>query len=176
MRIDLATPDDCPAIAAVQVLAWQHAYEGILPAAYLASLSAEAREATWRESVAKGRPQVLVARGAGAVQGFIAFGASRDEGAPADRAEVWALYATPAVWSQGVGRALWLSARDRLLDHGMRSASLWVLTRNRRAILFYAKAGFAPEPRSARWFTMGGEQVQELRCVCNLAAQADRAA
>lgn len=168
MRIDLATPDDCPAIAAVQVLSWQHAYEGIFPADYLAALSVATREATWREAVATGRPQVLVARSAGVVQGFIAFGPSRDEGAPADRAEIWALYATPEVWSQGVGRALWLNARDRLLDHGMRSASLWVLTRNRRAILFYAKAGFAPEPRSARWFTMGGEQVQELRCVSKM--------
>jgi hypothetical protein len=48
-----------------------------------------------------------------------------------------------------------------------------VLTRNRRAILFYAKAGFAPEPRSARWFTMGGDEVQELRCVCRMAAGAE---
>jgi ribosomal protein S18 acetylase RimI-like enzyme len=170
MRIEPATPDDCPAIAALQVLSWQHAYEGILPAPFLASLDAAPREAQWRGALSKGQPQLLVARSDGQVQGFIAYGPSRDADAPADRAEIWALYVTPAMWSQGVGRALWLSARDRLLDRGMRTVSLWVLTRNRRAILFYAKAGFAPEPRSARWFTMGGDEVQELRCVCRLDA------
>ena len=169
MKFELAQADDCHAIAAVQVLSWQHAYEGILPADYLATLSVEAREAVWRKAMAEGQPQLLVARSETGVEGFIAFGPSRDRGAPADRAEIWALYTAPTVWSQGIGRALWLQARERLVEQGMRTVSLWVLTRNRRAILFYAAAGFAPEPGSARWFTMGGEQVQELRCTCDIA-------
>lgn len=173
MRIELATPDDCHGIAAVQVLSWQHAYEGIVPADYLATMEVDSRAARWRDTLAQGKGQVLVARDEQGIQAFIAFGPSRDEDAPPDRAEIWALYASPLHWSQGVGRALWIEARARLFDRGVRSVSLWVLARNARAIMFYALAGFAPEARSSRWIALGGAELQELRCVCRIDTLAD---
>lgn len=168
MLIEPATPQDSRAIAQVQVLSWQHAYEGILPRNVLSTLNVDQREAQWRSALASARPQVLVARADGVVQGFIAFGASRDADAPPGRAEVWALYLAPPAWSCGWGRMLWLAARDRLRAHGHASVSLWVLAANARAILFYAAAGFAPEAKSARLITVGGVQVRELRCSCSL--------
>lgn len=163
LRIDAATPDDCRAIAEVHVRSWQHAYPDLLPAAYLDALSVERREAVWRASLAKGEPQILLARNDAGVCGFIAFGGSRDADIAPDCGEVWALYLAPDAWSQGIGRALWLAAWQRLVAQGYTSASLWVIDGNRRAIAFYEAAGFVAEPASAKRFEIGGTMLDELR-------------
>ena len=163
MRIAQATPEDCRAIAEVHVLSWQHAYKGILPAEYLASLSIEQRETMWRESIAKEQPQVLVAKSEGEVLGFVAFGPSRDDGVSPNRAEIWALYLAPSSWSRGLGRGLWLASLERMVAQGFKTVSLWVIAGNERAIRFYAAAGFKPEPTSIRGFMLGGVQLQEVR-------------
>lgn len=168
MRIAPATIEDSRAIAQVQVVSWQHAYEGLLPADYLRTLDVASREAQWRYVLQHQRAQVLLALVDGVVQGFIAYGPSRDADTPPGRAEIWAFYLAPLAWSQGWGRQLWLAARAQLQAQGYASVSLWVLAGNRRAILFYAKAGFAPEPGAARDFTLGGAQHRELCCVCRI--------
>ena len=167
MRIEPATPEDCRAIAEVHVLSWQHAYQHLLPAEFLASLSVEQRAAMWQESLATGRPQLLVARDHGQIAGFVAFGPSRDEGAPPHCAEVWAIYVAPSSWSRGVGRMLWLAAKDRMLAQGYKMVSLWVIAGNERAIQFYLAAGFKPEAQSIKQFTLGGVQLHEVRYVFN---------
>lgn len=62
MRIDVAMPEDCGAIAEVHVVSWQQAYVDIVPSEYLAGLSVAGREALWREALRAGTPHVLVAR------------------------------------------------------------------------------------------------------------------
>ncbi|MDW5441484.1 GNAT family N-acetyltransferase [Polaromonas sp. SM01] len=163
MRIEQATPEDCRAIAEVHVLSWQHAYKDILPAEYLDALSITSREAMWRESFFSGQPQLLVAKDNGTVVGFVAFGPSRDEGAQPLCAEVWAIYLTPSIWSQGAGRLLWLTAWERLLAQGFKIVSLWVIVGNERAIRFYSAAGFKPATHSTKAFTLGGVSLQEIR-------------
>jgi ribosomal protein S18 acetylase RimI-like enzyme len=165
MRIERATTEDCRAIAEVHVLAWQHAYRHILPAAYLASLSVEQREATWRASIETDSPQLLVAKSDSKVAGFVAFGPSRDEGAQRHCAEIWAIYLAPQFWSQGVGRMLWRTALERILAQGFKTVSLWVIVGNERASKFYLAAGFKPELTSLREFMIGGVQLQEVRYV-----------
>ena len=59
MKISQAVSEDAPAIARVQVRSWQVAYEDILPASYLATLTTEKREAMWRESISRGSPQFI---------------------------------------------------------------------------------------------------------------------
>ena len=134
MEIQAATPDDCHSIAEVHVESWQHAYRGILPSPYLASLSVPEREAMWRRMVEQQPSHLLVARADGQVVGFVAFGASRDEGAPADLAEIWAIYVKAASWSTGAGRLLWLEAQQRIVAEGYKSISLWVIAGNARAV------------------------------------------
>lgn len=168
VQIEPATPGDAQAVAEAHVLSWQHAYRGIFPDEFLAQLSVERRTAMWRDSIATGRPQVLVARIDDRVAGFIAFGPCRDEAAPDTTAEVWAFYLAPDHWSTGVGRALWESARERMLLQGARHASLWVIASNPRAIRFYLAAGFSPVAGSIKPFTIGGVQVQEVRYVQEL--------
>ena len=165
MQIQPATAEDCRAIAEVHVESWQHAYEHILPAPYLASLSVTEREAMWRRAVEQWPSQLLVARTDGRIVGFVAFGASRDEGASPKCAEVWAIYVRPAYWSDGTGRQLWLAARQWILEAGFKLTSLWVFAENERAIRFYERAGFRAEPDSRKRFELGGASVEEVRYV-----------
>ena len=161
--IDAAAPGDAGSVARIHVQAWQAAYAGILSDEYLASLSVEKRAAMWREAIEQGTPELLVARVDGDVVGWVSFGPSRDPGAAPDVGEIWAIYVDPQQWATGAGRQLWLRARERLSQRGFASATLWVLAANARGIRFYEAAGFAPEPGSAKEFTLGGRVVQELR-------------
>lgn len=170
MHIAPATPDDCAAIAGVHVASWQHAYRHLLRPAYLDALSVERREASWRQVLAQGQSVLLVAHVDGQVAGFASFGACRDEGAPPGRGELWALYAAPHVWTQGVGRGLWQASRAGLAARGFHEASLWVLAGNARAIRFYETAGFAADPDSAKQFELGGALVREVRYLARLDA------
>ena len=165
MEIQAATAEDCRAVAEVHVESWQHAYRGILPEQYLASLSVADRESMWRRLVEQQPSHLLVARALGQVVGFVAFGASRDEGAPIDRAEIWAIYVKAASWSTGAGRLLWLEALQRIVAEGYKSVSLWVIASNERAVRFYERAGFVVEPESSKSFQLGGTTLEELRYV-----------
>lgn len=165
MRLESATAEDCRAIAEVHVESWQHAYKGILPETYLASLSVAEREAMWRRMVEREPSHLVLVRNDKQVVGFVAFGASRDEGAPAERAEIWAIYVKPDSWSTGAGRLLWLEALQRILAEGYKSISLWIIAGNERAARFYERAGFVLEPESRKSFELGGTTLEELRYV-----------
>jgi ribosomal protein S18 acetylase RimI-like enzyme len=163
MHVERAKLEDAHAIAEIHVLTWRAVYQGIVPADYLATLSVEKREALWRDSIAKGTPELWVAKTEGRVIGWVASGPCRDKGTPPQVGEVWAIYVTPSHWSSGVGRALWLTARERLQQHGYKSVSLWVLAENSRAIKFYLAAGFAPDLSSTKELTLGGKPLTEVR-------------
>ena len=90
MHIAPARLEDARQVAEIHVTTWQSAYQGIVPAEYLASLSVDQREAMWRGSIADGVPELLVAKVEGGMIGWVAFGPCRDEGSPADCAELWA--------------------------------------------------------------------------------------
>jgi ribosomal protein S18 acetylase RimI-like enzyme len=163
-----ATADDSPAIARIHVASWQAAYRGIVPDEHLASLSVERREAYWRSAIAAGETEVMVAREDKCIVGWVSIGACRDDGATPRDGEIWALYVLAEWWSKGVGQALWAGARERLVERGFVSASLWVLADNQRAIRFYRKAGFEANPGHTTTVTIGGKTLQELRYLCRL--------
>lgn len=168
MEIARADLDDAAEVARIHVLSWQQAYQGLVPAAFLASQSIERRQSYWREAIVKGEPEVWVAKSQGQIVGWIACGPCRDPGAGSQEAEVYAVYLLAHWWSKGVGRALWLAARARLQAQGFATASLWVLAENHRALRFYQAAGFQLEPASAKEVIIGGKPLQELRYVCSL--------
>ena len=164
MNIGAATAEDARAIAQVQVLSWQSAYRGLLPAQFLDLLSVEQRELMWRQQLEQRACDVLVARTEGQICGFVSFGASRDEDAAPETAELMAIYLAPHCWSTGFGRSLWLAARQQMLQQGFSAATLWVLADNARALRFYSLAGFMVQPASRKTFTLGGVAVDEVRC------------
>jgi len=173
MQIVNATPEDARAVARIHVTTWQEAYKDILSIDYLTGLSIDKRESYWSEVILKGSPVLSVAKVGDCVVGWVAFGKCRDADAQATTGEIWAIYVAPDCWSNGAGRALWLHARQELAADGYRTASLWVLADNARAIDFYKKAGFVAEPDSVKEFELGGQTLKELRYVANLVGSAE---
>lgn len=165
MQVTAAQREDCPALAAIHVGSWQAAYASLFPAEYLASLSVAERTESWISILEVGASRTLVAKRAGQVLGFVSFGRCRDEGASANRGEVWALYAAPQAWSSGVGWALWEAARVQMLHQGFAEVSLWVLSGNARGLRFYESVGFRCEPQSEQYFERGGAKLAEVRLV-----------
>lgn len=171
MQVVHAVLEDARAVAEIHLDTWRAAYASIVPVDYLASLSVKRREAMWRECITTGTPELLVAKKAGVIQGWLSFGQCRDEGSSKIDAEVWAIYVAPSAWSTGVGRLLWLRARELMLAQGFTSCSLWVLPQNDRAIKFYHAAGFAHDGSAPKSFELGGAQLQEVRFVAKLHGQ-----
>lgn len=165
MEVRAALFEDCRAVAAVHVAAWQAAYVGILDTGFLAGLSIDLREASWRQVLSAADSELLLGSEGDSVVGFASFGQSRDADAPPGRGELWALYVHPRSWSTGAGRALWNAAYTRMRSQQFTSISLWVLEGNARAIRFYSVAGFAVEAGSERQFELGGATVREVRMV-----------
>jgi ribosomal protein S18 acetylase RimI-like enzyme len=165
VQVRLAASADALAIATVHVRSWQAAYEAVLPAEYLNSLSVGSREAMWLEAISRGSLEILILESAGELLGFIAFGPCRDAAAPTDQAEIWALYVSPSHWSKGLGRCLWMRARERLEQRQYKTVAVWVLSDNARATRFYEAAGFRLEPLSSKVIQVGGTEVSEVRYV-----------
>lgn len=170
MEVRPALPEDARRIAEIHVQTWQVAYDGIVPAEYLASLSVERYESMWRDNIAKGAPELLVAHEDEAILGWVAYGHSRDEGAKQDVAEIWAIYVDASRWATGVGRSLWAAAKPRLLKQGFSSVGLWAFPENERAGRFYRSLGFEIEAGSAKQFVLGGASLNEIRYVRRLDA------
>lgn len=168
MKIQPAVPEDVPAIARAQVRSWQAAYERIMPADHLATLSVEKREALWRELLSRSAPELLVAKENDYIIGFIAFGRCRDQDAAASTAEIWSVYVIPSHWAQGVGTQLWKQARERMIELGYHNVSLWVLADNTRATQFYDRIGFDLDEESAKDVVIGGKTLSEVRYVAQL--------
>ena len=163
MDVVHANPEDARAVAEIHVDAWRAAYRSIVPTDYLASLSIEHREAMWEGCIAAGDPELLVAKKAGVVQGWLSFGQCRDIGSHKSEAEVWAIYVSPTAWSTGVGRVLWRRAKELMLEQGFKSCSLWVFPQNERAIKFYRSVGFTHDGAAPKNFKLGGVQLEEVQ-------------
>jgi L-amino acid N-acyltransferase YncA len=170
MEITHALPEDARAVAEIHVNTWRAAYASIVSAEYLASQSVERRQAWWSQCIAAGTPELLVAKDNGVVHGWLNFSTSRDDNTHKDEAEIWAVYVAPAFWSTGTGRLLWLRAKELMLAQGFKSCSLWVFPKNSRAIKFYQAAGFVADSSPPKNFELGGQQLQEVRYVCQLDA------
>lgn len=155
--------EDAPAIAAIHVGCWRHAYRSLVPQALLDSLDAGAREAQWRrvlgeDGAAPERGATLVSiDDAGAVTGFAQTGVPQDGSGDGDTGELYAIYLDPDAIGTGVGRELLGAATERLRAAGFMRARLDVLPGNARAIHVYESAGWhaSGEP----WDVQHGEHV-----------------
>jgi ribosomal protein S18 acetylase RimI-like enzyme len=162
MNIAPATREHASGIAKVHIRSWQAAYAGILDQAFLDQLSVEDRALRWEDILQKQESKTLVALRDDSVVGFISYGHWRHEQASPEQGEIWALYAEPQSWSQGVGRALMAQALLELRALGYVEVSLWVIGRNERGVNFYKSCGFSHVEGSETQFELGGRQVEEI--------------
>ena len=139
IQVRPATLRDAKAIAQIHTVSAQEAYKGLVPDEQLKAMSSvEKRQAYWREAIEYCEPQVQVAVDGEKIVGFVGYDRSRDEKSRPTTGEIWAIYAAPTHWNQGIGLALWDAAREGLIDEGCTEVTLWVMLKNERALRFFA--------------------------------------
>ena len=163
IQVRPATLRDAKAIAQIHTFSAQEAYKGLVPDEQLKSMSVEKRHAYWREAIEYCEPQVQVAVDGEKIVGFVGYDRSRDEKSRPTTGEIWAIYAAPTHWNQGVGLALWDAAHDGLHEEGCTNVTAWVPLRNERAIRFHELAGFKRELSTAKTAVVGGVKIEEVR-------------
>ncbi|MFO7776986.1 MAG: GNAT family N-acetyltransferase [Nitriliruptoraceae bacterium] len=166
MSLEVRSPGlgDVEALGDLHVAAWQAAYRGLMPDAYLDGLRARDRAAWWVAVLS--RPQrdadvLQVAAVDGRVRGSVVAGPARDDEA-AGHGEVFALNVHPVVWGSGVGSALLTVAQTGLGEAGFEHAVLWVVPGNMRARRFYEHAGWSVDD-ARRVEQVHGVSVEEVR-------------
>lgn len=156
---------DVQAVARIHVETWKEAYQGIIPDAYLQTLSIAEREEKWKQLIIKEQTELWVAEKDSLITGWVSFGSSRDCDSRSETGEIFAIYILPSFWSIGVGKELMIQAMTRLEERGFTLVTLWVLVENKRAIKFYEKVGFTPEANTVKSVEIGGKALQEVRYV-----------
>lgn len=152
MFIRIATPQDAEFIGAIRVAAWQAAYRGFLPDAYLASLDPGANLDGLRADTV---PFTLrVAEVEGQPVAFSILGKPRYEADPS-AAELWALNVHPKHWRKGSGQQLVKQALLDAKEQKFASVELWCIQGNLAAQRLYEACGFhlSGEMRTSSFLT-----------------------
>lgn len=160
ITIRSATPADAAGIAAVHVASWLTTYRGIVPDAYLSTLSVEQRAEARARMLAAPRPGVVsvVAEADGEIIGFADAGPGRDD-FPGYPGELYAIYVLQSYQGHGIGRRLVEVMASALLEQGRRGMYLWVLGAN-PARHFYAALG--GRALGAQQVEIGGTTLEEV--------------
>lgn len=164
VRIRQAQQVEAGAVAELHIRAWQWAYRGQLPDAFLDGLSGalEQRTQQWGTRIGRAEQRVWVAERATRMVGFASTTPSDDKDALPNTGEVSGLYLEADWAGKGVGRLLFAQAVDDLRLRGCDRVTLWVLETNERARRFYEIAGLRTdgvtkvEPRT-------GFELREVR-------------
>ncbi len=128
-----ATPDDAPAIAAVQARTWRHAYADIVEPDRMPEPEQQAPR--FAERIGAGA-EVYVFDQDGRIAGFAAL----------DGNELRAIYVDPPAQGAGVGSALLAAAVEALRGVRHEQAFLWVFEDNGLARAFYERHGWELVP------------------------------
>jgi GNAT superfamily N-acetyltransferase len=161
MLIREANINDAMAIARVQVDTWRTTYAGIVPAAYLTSLSYEHQGQVWGHLVSTMSDTAgmyVVETPARVVVGFAHGGPERSDSGDY-RGELYALYLLAAYQRQGLGRQLTGAVVNRLLHHGLSSMLVWVLAANPYGAFYEALGGQYVREQE---ITISGAQLNEV--------------
>lgn len=144
---------DADALADLHAAGWREGYAGLLPAPYLASITAQDKKPLWLYVFSE-RAAAATVLIAGAFDGFVWAGPAHEPTLGCS-AEIYALYVRAARWRRGVGRALMAAAAGSLGREGHQRLVLWTLTDNPRSNHFYSALGGAPAEK--RFDCYGGE-------------------
>ncbi len=137
-----ATLADAPGITRVHIESWRTTYRGIIPDAYLATMSYEHRQQNWLQRFGDFETPTytyVAVDSTGRLVGFCGGGMER-EGDPFYQSELYAIYLLEEVQRRGIGRRLMHMLAARLIQERMRSMLARVLAAN-PACQFYEALG-----------------------------------
>jgi len=164
--IRLATAKDAETIAQIINSAWQTAYAGIVPQAYLDSLKEIPRAQRLIEGLEQFPDlQYYLFEEDGIPVGTASLHPTHDEDLP-DTAEFTFFYFLPCVWRRGYGKLLLDRLKADARQRGFRQICCWVLEENTRAIAFYESQGMLRDGK--RQTVTIGEPLEAVRCIASL--------
>jgi ribosomal protein S18 acetylase RimI-like enzyme len=132
--------EDAGAIARVHVDAWRTTYVGLLPADFLASLSAAHYGERWRRVIGDRSSRVFVVEEEGEVVGFASGGRER-AGENRFAGELHSIYVVSGAQGRGHGRELVRAVAGALREMKLADMIVWVLRDNLPARGFYERLG-----------------------------------
>lgn len=140
--VRLATIDDSPALARIQVNSYRTAYAGIMPQDYLDQFSYEEQEQDWQDLLSGPMSDILLVleRSDGEIAGY-ALGRPHQTDLPGYDCELVALHVRQSEQGQGAGRQLVVAMARQFQDLGFQAMMLWVLAANGKAQAFYEQLG-----------------------------------
>jgi ribosomal protein S18 acetylase RimI-like enzyme len=139
IQIREAKPDDAVDLARVHEETWRLTYQGIIPHLHLERMIARRGARWWYQSIKRGQSLTVMTFN-GQPQGYASYGSARH--APGrSTGEIFELYMAPCFQGLGLGKKLFLAARRRLEQRGMRSLIVWALADNEPACSFYTRQG-----------------------------------
>lgn len=142
----------------VYCIAWQEAYRGIIPQAYLDGLTPQ-RCAPTPDRISPEVSRVFEINGE--IVGLVNFGSGRTP-VSENLGELRSIYLLPEYWSKGIGSQLFLEAKAELKNDGYDGFYLWVLCDNHRACRFYEKMGMI-STNVQKIDQIGGEALIEVK-------------
>ena len=139
-------PSDAEDLARVHVAAWRETYRGLLPDAYLATMSEPAHARRFARGLRTPGPDdvTLAVADRHGIVGYAAGGPSRTR--IAGEAEIATLYLLRRAQGQGLGARLMADMARAMAARGARSLTISVLRDNIPARGFYEHLGGLPEP------------------------------
>ncbi len=160
-HIRQANVPDAASIAKVHVDSWRTTYTGVLPDDFLAQLSYEQREQTWRDILStQGATEfVFIAEAeASNIMGFASGGPERS-GNTVYLGELYAIYLLEAYQRKGIGGQLAQAIAKRLVQEGLHSMLVWVLANNPSQDFYSALGGQRVYEQD---ITIGGARLVEV--------------
>ena len=163
MLLRPANPEDAAFVGAIRVAAWQAAYRGFMPDAYLASLDPSANLDSLRAAVRAETPPFLL-RVAEVESQPVAFSILGKPRYAADQsiAELWALNVHPSHWRKGLGQRLVMQARLDAKEQKFAHVELWCIQGNLAAQRLYEACGFQPDGQVRTTSSLTGSPLTEL--------------
>jgi len=149
-----ARPGDAPAIARVHVETWRAAYAGIVPDAYLVSMTEAKQALQWNHAIRRAAaPEAVLAAESNDVPGgrIVGFGSCGPARGQPGSGEVFTLYVAPDWQGQGIGRLLLEALFARLRAGDLDEAIIWVLNDNPARFFYEALGGRRAAERKQRF-------------------------
>ena len=134
-----AEAKDAQGIAKVHEESWKHAYSGLIPYNALDAMIAR-RDFSWWTRAIKNSTRILVLEDGEFIVGYATLGANRVSALEQD-GEIYEIYLLPEYQGVGLGKNLFLAARQEIANSGLKGCLVWVLQDNIPAIKFYQNAG-----------------------------------
>ena len=130
---------DAFGIAAIHDASWRQAYTGLIPHKSLDTIIGR-RDPKWWARAIRNSTRVLVMESDSQLVGYATIGPNRVS-ALSQEGEVYELYLLPEYQGVGIGKNLFLAAREQLVRLGFKGCVVWVLEENDPAMQFYRNAG-----------------------------------